>query len=643
MPVVTPEEAGKLNAEALDYFSVEKEKKEPFFRLYQNSDFETLCFEGTVRATSVIPDPEKNDYPNCLYTLFIEIDSLLSDVLPETKVSCEVIVDVPIMKDKTVLQENKFLPGDKICCTCAEYDAMPQGIQEIQISDDIQSYEHQQYYSFWIRKISAFSKGGNRNFAKREITILPIQSLPKEEKAATLRKERIQNEITRIEEEIQKHGGSFEKWKEEYKLIGERYNKLCEEGYKGWIKDSYFAAGESETTYSTKEYIEAILPYKQYLSENNIDLIVVRIPSKWDFAARVLASDDFQENPAWVEHYYECLKNDIEIVDPMPEMWNHRFEFPLFYFYNDPSETHPFEGQAIISARVLSGFLRRYSFPVSDQAIELEDFIFKTSETRYFWPEGNGKFNHKENISFKRVIQDGKKVRDILVNTGSPFIFLSNSFFAYPKRLEGASVPTYTAFFIQHIPDWFLQDGIGSSMLRNLIAAPQALSNRKAVIMVGHPSFWNGSFPPFPKYISDNAKVISQEKKMDFLSPDIIIHDDGSFRFHKDDDGITHFSQNPEKEKGHKSFSIELPVPDFGGKNTCMLRINFGTNSYITVAVSDSESKDIIDNVTLSPGTNLHTDLYIPISNGSRKILIEFRPARPDRDFSISDIEFWYY
>ena len=93
------------------------------------------------------------------------------------------------------------------------------------------------------------------------------------------------------------------------------------------------------------------MPYKKYLEENNIDLIVLRIPSKWDFAARVLASDDFHENPEWVEHYYECLKNDIEIVDPMPEMWNHRFDFPLFYFYHVPSEIHPFEGQAFISAQ----------------------------------------------------------------------------------------------------------------------------------------------------------------------------------------------------------------------------------------------------------------------------------------------------
>ena len=643
VPVVTAEEAEKLNEDAKAYALAEKEKREPFHKFYQDTKLDSVCFQGTIRATSIIPDPEKNDYDNCLYALFVEIDSLFSDVTQDTEIACEVIVNVPIMKDKAILANNIFLPGDKVWCTCAEYDTMPQAIQEIQLSDDIQSYEHQQYYPFWIKKISAFSKGGNRNFAKREITILPIQTLPKDEKAASLRKERIQNEIARIEDEIKKHGGSFDTWKEEYKPIAEKYKKLSSEGYKGWINDSFFAAGGSETTYNTKGYIEGIKPYKDYLDKHNIDLIVVRIPTKTDFAVRVLASDDFQENPAWVEHYFESLKNDIEIVDPMPEMWKHRLDFPLFYFYHIPSETHPFEGQAYTSAKVLSEVLKRYDYSQTDQPITLEDSDFKTSQARFLWPEGNEKFNSKENIVFKQTNQNKKTIGNLVVNTGSPFLFLSNSYFWYPQRSLGASVPGYTAFFLQHIPDWFYQDGNHNSMIRNLIADTTALSSRKAVIMVGHPNDWNGSFPPFPKYIIDNAEIITQEKTMDFLSPAIKILDDESFLFTKDEEGITHFTQNPEKEKANKSFRIEFSIPGFDGKKTCMLRINFGTNSYLAINITNSETKDLIDQTTLSPDTNQHADFYIPVSNESRYIFIEFKPNYPNQKFSVKNIELWYY
>ena len=643
VPVVTADEAKKLNEDAKTYALAEKEKREPFYKYYQDTKLDSVCFQGTIRATSIIPDPERNDYDNCLYALFVEIDSLLSDAMPDTEIACEVIVNVPIMKDKAILSNNIFLPGDKIWCACVEYDTMPQAIQEIQLSDDIQSYEHQQYFSIGIKKISAFSKEGNRNFAKREITILPIQTFPRDEKAAALRKERIQKEIARIEEEIKKHGESFETWKEEYKPIVEKYKKLSSEGYKGWINDSFFAAGGNETAYRTKEYIEGIKPYHDYLKQHNIDLIIVRIPTKQDFAVHVLASNTFQENPAWIEHYYECLKNDIEIVDPMPEMWEHRFDFPLFYFYHIPAEGHPFEGQAYISAKAISEVLKRYEYSKTEQPITLEDSDFKTNDARFLWPEGNEKFNPKENIIFKQTNQNKKTIGNLAVNTGSPFLFLSNSYFWYPQRSLGASVPGYTAFFLQHIPDWFYQDGIGNPMIRNLVSDPQALSNRKVVIMVGHPSHWSNSFPSFPKYITDKAKCISLENSLDFQSSDITNLDNGSFMFEKDEDNVTSFTQNTEMDKPNRYFDIQMSIPSVIDKETCMLRINFRTNSYITTIVSDKDTKDIIDQTTLSFGENLHSDFYIPVADGTRQISIRFAPSYPDKQFSIKNIELWYY
>lgn len=492
VPVVTAKEAEKHNEDAIAYAIAKKEKREPFYRFYQDTKLETVCFQGTIRAISSIPDPKKNDYDNCLYALFVEIDALLSDVTTETEIACEAIVNVPIMKDKQILQDNKFVLGDKVLCICSEYDTMPQSIQEIQLSDDIQLYEKQQYYSLQIKKIPEFQMGGNRTFSKREITVIPIQSFPKDEKAVTRRKERIQNEIIRIEKEVEKHGGSFESWKKDYKVITDKYKQLCSANYKAWIGESFFAA-DSKTmpVYKTAEYIKGILPYKKYLEENNIDLIVVRIPTKGEFARCVLTSDVFEEDPEWCEHLYNCLKNDIEIIDPMPEMWNHRFDFPMFYFYNDPTEGHPYEGQAFISAMVLSEVLKRYSFKRSEQPLELEDYVIDSTQPRFFWPDGNIMFNPQDNVSFKRVVQNKKSIGGLEPNTGSPFIFVSNSFFYYPDRIQGASVPAYTAFFIQTIPDWYYQNALGNSMLKNLVLAPELLNHRYAVVMVGHPNQWN--------------------------------------------------------------------------------------------------------------------------------------------------------
>ena len=645
IPTATQEEAEKLNKEAIEYANEEKEKREPFFRLYQNIKLRTFCFEGTVRATSSIPDPAENDYDNCLYAVFVEIDSLLSDVPSDTGIARGVLVNVPIMKDKTILQGNKFSFGDKVLCTCTEYDSMPQGIQEIQLSDDIQSFDHQQYYPIEIKKISAFRAGGNKNFSKREISILPIQTYPKEEKAAKLRQERIQTEIEHIEEQLKKHGGTFEKWKEEYKSIEGKYEKLSAQKYKGWINDSYFAAEPGTPVYKTKEYIDGILPYKKHLEKNNIDLIVVRVPTKGEFAQSVLCSDDFQDNPTWIEHYYNCLKNDIEIIDPMYEMWKQRFNFPLFYFYNIPEEQHPFEGQAFVSAELISTVLKRYQYQESKQEIILVDSTFQSNQSKYFWPNGNEKYDSTKNIVFKQVNRNDEPIGNLSSSSGSPFLFLSNSYFWYPHRSLGASVPGYTAYFLQAIPDWFYQDGTHNPMIRNLIAKPELLNFRKAVIMVGHPNDWK-EFPPLPKYIQEQATRITLEKTLNAFSDELTLHKNDSFMYSMDENGSMSFvSKDISASQTTNQFDIDLRIPCIDGKKTCMIRVNFNKASYINVKIIPDKSDNTIDTCTIAPGNGQKADLFVPLSDSSRNVKILFQtPFKlKEKEFIIKDIELWYY
>ena len=635
IPVMTAEEAEKLNEDAKAYALAEKEKREPFYKYYQDTKLDSVCFQGTIRATSTIPNPEKNDYDNCLYALFIEIDAILSGVARDKKIPCEVILNVPIMKDKTILQDKVFLPGDKILCSCVEYDLMPQAIQEMQLSDDIQSFEHQQYYSIEINKITSFQEEGNRNFAKREITILPIQTLPKEEKSVALRKERIQAEIFRIEEEIKKHGGSFEKWKEEYKPIAEKYKKLCSEKYNGWLNDSFFAAGGSETTnYQTKEYINGILPYIKYLNMHNIDLIVVRVPSKWDFAARVLASDTFQENPAWVEHYYECLKNDIEIVDPMSELYNHRFDYTEFYYYQVPEEIHPYEGYAFVAAKVLSSRLKRYSFEKNLQQplLKIENFHGSTRRMDYY-PDGNNVFSSNTPMSFRSVFSNGSYLRckDM---SGSPFLIISNSLFYFPTRNRGAGFAEYLAYHLDSIPDYISQEGQYNSMLKSLVLNPTILSNRKAVIMPSGYFMWNG-FPRFPSYLSEKPTSISLERTIDFHEKEDIVFDERIASIQ--DDTLT-VETTP-----NSTFSLSFQLSSIPNKTNCMIRVIFKKFAPNSISVKNSKDNSIIEPECESDGFLHRNDLFVPMSNSARDISLHFNLRINSTGFQIDKIELWYY
>ena len=65
------------------------ERIEPFKLFYEDSILDTVCFEGTVRMTSNIPDPKTNDYDNCLYALFLELESVISNSSLIQQIPCE--------------------------------------------------------------------------------------------------------------------------------------------------------------------------------------------------------------------------------------------------------------------------------------------------------------------------------------------------------------------------------------------------------------------------------------------------------------------------------------------------------------------------------------------------------------------------
>lgn len=639
IPVAAQDEAEKLNEEALLYAEKEKEKREPFYKLYQGLDKECVVqFQGTIRETSNIPDPTQNDYPDCFYSLFIELDSVLTDNQSSKEIASEAIIIVPIMKEKKTLDSNILIPGNRIICRCAEYEKMPQAVQEIQIADDIQSFDHQQFFVISMDKVTDFRTGGNKDFAKREITILPIRQLPKDENSRRLRKERIHSEIARIENELMEHGGSFSSWKEEYKPIAEKYQKLCEEGYKKWINGSFYAAIEKESTYYTKEYIDWILPYKEYLQKNHIDLIIVRCPSRADFAARVLCADDFQENPAWVEHYYECLKNDIEIVDPMPEMWNKRFDYPLFYFYTSKEERHPFEGEMIIAAEKIAQVLNRYNYN-KDRSFALKKTMID-GDKRFCYPEGHPTFSSEDPIEFDGLTKNDELVGLLAKNSGSPFIFLSNSMFGFKEMQEkGMSVPHYTSFFLQSTVDWMYQSGVANPMIRNLISTSTNLDKRSAVIMVGQSSLWKGG-PKIPKYLFDDTNKLSFETKYDFRSNNIVISDIDSYQLNQEDDGSLFVCRDKESTNSAPSFSVELPVlcPDRNYK-TCMIRVIFKKiTGLLFLTVLENEKK--IDTASLAVNSDLYADLFVPVGAGKVKIVFTGGPAVT---YTVENIELWYY
>ena len=438
---------------------------------------------------------------------------------------------------------------------------------------------------------------------------------------------------------------TFTSWKEEYKPIAEKYKQLCKQGYKGWINDSYFSATGKESTYRTDDYIEWILPYKKYLEQNNIDLIVLRYPSRSDFAARVLASDEFHENPSWIEHYYQCLKNDIEIVDPMPLMWENRFNYPLFYFYGDQTDIHPYEGELKCAAKAVSDVLQdRYEYK-QDKSFSLQKRTLNSK--KYTYSEGHSSFSSGHPIEFDGLTLQNEPVGILSEHTGSPFLFLSSSVFGYKAMQEkGASVPHYASFYLQTQVDWKYQSGTANPMIRNLIASSETLNKRRVVIMVGSYTSWN-SGPKIPKYFFEGIKKITFCKRYDFLSQDIAIAEIKSCKTKQNEDGslVVSGDQSSDTNKCSIKISVPLAPPPDCNFNTSMIRVVFRDRSR-AVSLTAYDNNDIIDFTSLPLGiidnSDLRADLFVPLNQSLNQIEISISSDLLIK-YTIDGIELWYY
>ena len=161
--------------------------------------------------------------------------------------------------------------------------------------------------------------------------------------------------------------------------------------------------------------------------------------------------------------------------------------------------------------------------------------------------------------------------------------------------------------------------------------------------MVKMPAMNKEGFPLLPRYLSEHIDTLSMEKTLGLLDSDIIIHDNGSFSFKKKKDGMTVFTQSMFKFRPAKQFEIELAIPPVENKTTCMLRLNFGKISALTMNVLNAADGSVIDATSLPSSRNIHFDFFISVTDSERRIRVQFIPLKPKRDFSVRNLELWSF
>jgi hypothetical protein len=292
------------------------------------------------------------------------------------------------------------------------------------------------------------------------------------------------------------------------------------------------------------------------------------------------------------------------------------------------------------TAKLLSNILSRYKYDKID-GISLGDTVFEKNAWRedcLYYPKGNSLFSENEKprqLTFKCILQNNEKVGHLKLSSGSPFLCLSNSWFGYPTMQDqGASLPHYLSYYLQHMVDWKYQSGMGNERLRNLLSDRYLLNNRKVVLLAGEGETF-GSIQSIPKYLVDNAEQLVLIKTISI--DDIRKQNNDTFEAQIQDE-VSMISAKQDRIR----FNIEIPsMPNY---RSCMSRINIPvalSYSSSRVAVFDSNDDKELDSTSFVIGNNLKCDLFVPASGEQQKMSIVITPRSKGFYFGIKNVELW--
>ncbi len=460
-----------------------------------------INLEGIIVNPSALPIPEKSDYPDCNYTAMFQVKNILSQ---DSSIPEKIVLVIPGFRKRKLLTDSIYTSGQRLMVKIELFDDISETLRQIQQADQINSLEYDYYYLTEGTRIDQIGPivRSPVGISKNNPLTQPIADAKKpklttqEKKAAKLRKQAMQKDLDRINKLLAKNGGDFKKWYDNLNDMRREYGKVIEKKDFKWIGDSYFSLKSwalYKEEYLNYDFVSAMIDYNQYLRDRNIDFIVVRVPSMNEVVGDLFIQsfNNTEFNPYLHEFIKILLENDVETIDLVPPLVKNRFKYPLLFWYQtiDP---HPAEGAGRITAQILSDRIKRYSmrknksprvYLASTTMIPFRDDIYKCD---YTWPDGNKKYDTNSAVSFLGVFSKDGNVLQINENSGSPVLFIGDSFLDYsPYGSRGGSIPQYFYYESGVLPDKFYRYGGATNLFGELIRKGDSfLVNRRVVIFI---------------------------------------------------------------------------------------------------------------------------------------------------------------
>lgn len=336
----------------------------------------------------------------------------------------------------------------------------------------------------------------------------------------------INNQI-RFEEELKKHG-TYESWNKDCISIQEKIREISSsipseqmgiEGKDGWLfflkSLQYLLGGDITSQITEKNPLPHLQSFKEFLDNQNINLLFVAIPNKEEVYFDKLLSDsiaipgDQIVNPFSRKILKDIQNAGIEVIDLLPSFLKAKAEDSL---YNEAiyqkQDTHWSYRGLQIAADLISDRIKQYSWFISykdKQEYVMVDATFQRSgDIVDRLPESKKVNYHPINLQAKQVrTPDGALYKSL--NSSAPIMLIGDSFTGVYESVDcksagvGAHIAANTGLPVDIITSW----GGGPLVRKKAMKARQNdLGNKKLVIymMVARDMYnYSQNWEPFPE------------------------------------------------------------------------------------------------------------------------------------------------
>jgi len=605
---------------------------------------------GELIFVSKTPNPKEINYPNCNFsTIFLTSKNERFNVIFRG-----------IQKNK-LLEASKLKKGDKLSLNLIPFEKVSSEIKQMQLADYVDDFDLPIYFAKQYSKIKSYKKNKVK-YVKKKIKKNKITILPKEKDAIKARKKSIKKDLKSINKIYKKTGKrNWGKWYSKTFKQREEYMNAFKRKEKKWVNDAYFSAGKAFSENKEGNFVEAMIEFKNYLDNFNIDLLIVRIPFKGEICADLFLDNFSQDkiiDPYVTKITKELLNNNIEVLNLNPRLIEERFKTPLTFFYNDFDESHPAEQVSRVAADEIAKRLERYNFFEDKDNSELKlikkESRFRNSKT-YKWPTGNENFSSKESILYSSIINEKEQPVRFSEKSNSKILIVGNSFLSYPSEKKGASISHYFNYISNIKPDVFFRSGASGFGRLIFKKGENFLEGKKVLVYIVHPQNFQRNVAMVPTsykfnsndFIEEKLKKISKENwfDIDYSSTPHKLVKGAKIKSQKEFLVIGKILQmnslKPNRKGIGKGGSLKLRLENKKlnkESSYIKLTIKFAKIAFGHVEVIYNEKvKNLMR--TLNRSDKLIEEVYFKVDNNKNEIDINFLETRNNRPLQIESIE----